>query len=332
MNIAVFGWYHHRNAGDDRIQYSVTRWLDGHTLAFLPAGRPPSIPFLRTYDAVIIGGGGVLMTAGGVLRNLAGWTKAVGIPVALVGVSVENLPDTLRTELRAFLDCCCFAWFRDRGSIDELGEHPNAFVAPDLTWLYPWPTLAESNRHDLALCLRHHAALDIAGWQRVTTALDRQVVPWPLYLEGGGDADALRRMLAATRVPDEFSTEPLRNASAAISMRYHGVLFALQSGRPAIGVGSQPKLVRFMTENGLADWRIADAQIEALPDMLKRLDAQRPRLLDQARELGRMLHASVVHTADSARDRLLSAAARPAGRRSGFARKIRALIDAVEWS
>src|SRR6185436_6357089 len=54
VNIAVFGWYHHRNAGDDRIQQCLTRWLDGHTLAFLPAGRRPPVHLLRTYDAAIL--------------------------------------------------------------------------------------------------------------------------------------------------------------------------------------------------------------------------------------------------------------------------------------
>ena len=53
------------------------------------------------------------------------------------GRRIERLPPVLRAELRAFLDVCCFAWFRDRASLDALGEHPRAFVAPDITWLFP---------------------------------------------------------------------------------------------------------------------------------------------------------------------------------------------------
>ena len=153
MNIAVFGWYHHQNAGDDRIQVCLTRWLEGHTLAFLPAGRPPPIHLLRTYDAAIIGGGGLIMGTGGMFRQMRRWVRLAGIPVALVGVSVENLTPGLRAELRAFLDVCCFAWFRDQGSLTALGPHPNAFVAPDVTWLYPFAPLPPATG-GIALSLR----------------------------------------------------------------------------------------------------------------------------------------------------------------------------------
>ena len=90
MNIAIFGWYHHQNAGDDRMQSCLTRWLDGHTLAFLPAGRPPPIELLRTYDAVLIGGGGLIARSGGLFRGMAAWVRATRIPVGLAGVSVER--------------------------------------------------------------------------------------------------------------------------------------------------------------------------------------------------------------------------------------------------
>src|SRR6266498_1808139 len=133
MNIAVFGWYHHRNAGDDRIQYCITRWFDGHTLAFLPAGRRPPIHLLRTYDAAILGGGGLIMGEGGMFRHMTRWVRSSGIPVALAGVSVESITSGLRAEIRAFMDVCCFAWFRDKGSLEVVGEHPKAFVAPDIT-------------------------------------------------------------------------------------------------------------------------------------------------------------------------------------------------------
>src|SRR5687768_15511039 len=102
MNIAIFGWYHHRNAGDDRIQQCLTRWLEGHTLAFLPAGRRPPVHLLRTCDAAILGGGGLIRDRGGMFRDMARWVRAAGIPVALAGVSVEGITPELRAELRAF--------------------------------------------------------------------------------------------------------------------------------------------------------------------------------------------------------------------------------------
>ena len=327
MNIAVFGWYHHRNAGDDRLQYCITRWLDGHTLAFLPAGRPPSVALLRTYDAVLIGGGGLIMNHGGVLRDMAGWVQAIRVPVGLLGVSIEALSDTLRGELRALLDWCSFAWFRDRGSLEALGEHPRAFVAPDLTWLYPLPLLPASPANHAALCLRRHGGLDVDAWRRAIDRLGRPVTPWPLYFEGGGDTDPLRQVLPETAVLDEFSIDPLKPATEVISMRYHGVVFGLQTGRPSLAVGHQPKLVRFMNEHALAEWRLDEGAIDMLPPLLERLDRRRPQVLDQLHALRDTLLTSASRAAELSRDRLLTAADRARRARPRWDRHIRAFLD-----
>jgi len=326
MNIAVFGWYHHRNAGDDRIQYCVTRWLDGHTLAFLPAGRPPPLHMLRTYDAVIIGGGGLIMATGGVFRNMARWVQALGIPVALVGVSVEAITPALRAELRAFLDVCCFAWFRDQGSLDDVGPHPRAFVAPDLTWLYPFPVLPAAG-DSLALCLRKHRTLAVEPWRQAMGTIHRPILPWPLYFEGGGDAALLKEILPQSTVPEEFTLEPLRNSRIAVSGRYHGLLFALQSGRPCVAVSSLPKTRRFLAEHGLGDWWIAEADPGDLASVLRKWETDYERVLPQIAALRASLADQAQFQGQSARDRLCDAAAAlpPPSRRWGT--RARQILD-----
>lgn len=276
MNIAVFGWYHHRNAGDDRLQYAITRWLDGHTLAFLPAGRrTPPASFLRTYDAVLIGGGGILQRRGGVFRDMARWVKRAGIPVALVGVSAERLPDDLRRELRAFLDVCCFAWFRDDASLRAVGTHPSAFVAPDLTWLYPFPVLPVGDGTGTAVSLRAGAGLPVDAWQRSLGALTGPVRPWPLYFESRADARVLEAVVPDGAVPDEFTLEPLTDTSVVVSSRYHGLVFGVQSGRAVIGVGGEPKVRRFLDEAGLGEWWLPE---EKLADLASRVADRRARV------------------------------------------------------
>lgn len=327
MNIAVFGWYHHQNAGDDRIQACLTRWLAGHTLAFLPAGRPPPIHLLRTYDAAIIGGGGLIMGEGGVFRQMRRWVRLAGIPVALVGVSVEGLPAGLRAELRAFLDVCCFAWFRDQGSLDALGPHPNAFVAPDVTWLYPFATLPPVAA-GIALNLRSGQGLPQAAWQHTLAGLAVPIYPWPLLIEGATDARALREVLPDAAVPAEFSLDPLRASATVIAGRFHGVLFALQTGRPVIAVSSLPKMRRFLHEQGLETWCLAEDAPERLPDLLAQLQAERPALLADIADLRARLHAEATLQGDAARARLLAAAAalpRPS-RRWGMR-----LRDSLDW-
>ena len=328
MNIAVFGWYHHRNAGDDRIQQCITRWLDGHTLAFLPAGRKPPIHLLRTYDAAIIGGGGLIMNEGGLFKNTARWVRSCGIPVALMGVSVERITPGLRAELKALLDICCFAWFRDEGSLQEVGPHPKAFVAPDLTWLYPFPVLPPVGTQDsIALCLRKQADLDIESWRDNVFDLRKKVVPWPLYFGPGSDADVLGQVVPEAHLPDEFSFEPLREASAVVAGRYHALMFALQCGRPAIAVSTLPKTLRFMDEHGLAEWRISEREPQKLNSMVARLEKEYHSLASRVDELRATLHEQATSQAERARDLLLtSAAALPApGRRWG--NRLRDLLD-----
>lgn len=304
MNIAIFGWYHHRNAGDDRIQQCLVRWLEGHTLAFLPAGRRPPVHLLRTCDAAILGGGGLIRDRGGMFRDMARWVRAAGIPVALAGVSVEGMTPELRSELREFLDLCSFAWFRDRGSLEEVGEHPNAFVAPDVTWLYPYePAPAEGDGVAVT-----SADLAVPGVP---------LHPWPLYFENGGDAAAFHS------APDEFDLEPARRAAAVLTRRFHGLLFALQLGRPALVDSAAPKVRRFLEDNGLRGWALQGDLASAWPAFVDRWPAMR----DEALRLRERLREEVWTKTAPARERLLAAASAlpPPGRRIG--NRLRGLLD-----
>jgi hypothetical protein len=376
MNLAIFGWYHHRNAGDDRMQACLTRWLDGHTLAFLPAGRPPCVELLRTYDAALLGGGSIVNPQGGLFRDLCRWVRKAGIPVGIVGVTLDTITPAFRAEFRRFLDLdlCAFAWFRDQGSLDLVGAHPKAFAAPDLTWLYPIADIGHKEAQEpqdtgsgtvpdsqlsapgsqpfpIAVCLRKRRDLPVAPWRAFLSELaaaGHALLPWPLYFEGGGDADALRQCLppeqgagsqeqgvqaggapplsprrppppasrsplhAPCSPPEEFTLAPLAHAGAVISERFHGVLFALQAGLPVLPLGDAPKLTRFLAENDLppacTPATVAAAWREFLP--------RRTELAGQARRLGPELRAAAATAAVRAlRD--LTAASAAAGRNRG---------------
>ena len=300
MNIAIFGWYHHRNAGDDRIQQCLTRWLDGHTLAFLPAGRRPPVALLRTCDAAILGGGGLIRDHGGMFRDMARWVRRAGIPVALAGVSVEGITPELRRELRELLDLdlCCFAWFRDRGSLEAVGDHPRAFVAPDATWLYPFEPAAEEGS-GLAVSVAPGTLQPREAWRDAFKSFERPLHPWPLYFENGGDGKALRELIPDAGLPGEFDLEPARRAAAVLAGRFHALLFALQLGRPALVASDAPKVRRFLDDNGLRSW------IAAEPGALQWSGTR-----DEALRVRSRLHDEVWEKTASARDRLLEAASR----------------------
>ncbi len=322
MNIAVFGWYHHRNAGDDRIQQCLTRWLEGHTLAFLPAGRRPPLHLLRTCDAAILGGGGLIRDHGGLFRNMARWVRSAGIPVALAGVSVEGMTPELRADLRSFLDVCAFAWFRDRGSLEAVGEHPNAFAAPDVTWLYPYEPAAGPGD---GLAVTGGPGSNLSRDE--LAALGVPIRPWPLYFENGGDAARLQALLPGRPVPEEWDLEPARSAAAVLTSRFHGLLFALQLGRPALVDSQTNKVRRFLEDNGLQGWDLTGD----LPSAWPAFAARWPAMRDEALKLRTRLHQEVWETTAPARDRLLAAAAAlpPPSRRIG--NRLRAMLDLGSW-
>lgn len=330
MNIAVFGWYHHRNAGDDRIQQCITRWLEGHTLAFLPAGRRPPVHLLRTCDAVVLGGGGIIQGQGGMFRDMARWVRSAGIPAALAGVSVERITPALRRELRSFLDVCCFAWFRDRGSLEEVGPHPRAFVAPDLTWLYPFAPAAGAGE-GIAVSAGPGALRPRAAWREALAALREPLHPWPLYFENGGDAVALSEVIPDRPMPEELDLEPARRAAAVLTGRFHGLLFALQLGRPALALSEAPKVRRFLEESGLRGWQLSGGRpedlVEAWPGFVRRW----PEMREEALLLCSRLHEEVRERAAAARERLLDEASRlpPPSRRLG--NRLRGLLDLGSW-
>lgn len=330
MNIAVFGWYHHQNAGDDRIEQCLTRWLDGHTLMFLPAGRPPPLELLRTCDAAIIGGGGIAWKRGGVFRDMRRWVRSAGIPVAIAGISIEGDDPAMLRELRAFLDVASFAWFRDRGSLDKVGPHPRAFIAPDITWLDPFPPTTDDG-DGVAVGLRQGGDLPVEKWRAALERLDLPCRAWPLYFEQGGDAALAETLLPGHDVPHAFGLEPARRAAAIVTGRFHGLLFGLQLGRPVLTVSSRPKVRRFLDEHGLADWRVDEGAPEAFTERWSDFVAAWPTLRQRAHEIRADLVRAVADLATPARDRLLAtAAALPPPSRRPVAR-LRRLLDLGRW-
>jgi hypothetical protein len=314
----VLGWYHHQNAGDDRLQHAITRWLEGHTLGFLPAGRRLPASYARRWDVVVVGGGGLLVGGGGVFHRLRTLRRRAGVPVGLVGVSAEAVPDELRRELDRFGPQATVAWFRDEGSRRACGaeDWPTSFVGPDLTWLEPFPAV-EGMGTGAAFAAGPHAGLDEARWRDALGALHQPVRPWPLHEEGGADREVLRRVVPAGAMPSGWDLEPGRSASVVISTRYHGLQFGLQLGRPVVGVGDAPKVRRFLDEQGIGDWWLPADDPSGLSALLERLQG------DEARRTAVELRHHLVEEARIAGDRALqtlTAVARPLDGRSPWRR------------
>lgn len=326
MNVLVLGWYHHRNAGDDRIQVAITRWLDGHTLGFLPAGRRLPTSFVRRWDVVLIGGGGLLQRRGGALRDLRGLARRARVPVGLVGVSAEHPDAELVSDLRRAAPALCFLWSRDQGTLDELGlvAGPRTFVAPDLTWLAPvaGPRALAGGRRGIAVATAPHAGLDPETWGPALGALPAPVRPWPFWDERRADAKALETLLPGVHVPGDHDLAPGREARVVVSARYHGLVFGLQMGHPVVGIGDAPKVVRLLDEQGLGEWHVPADRPDRLGPVVASVLADQAHAERRVAEVARRLGEQATAAAQRALD-LLEADARPLDGRSHLRRVLR---------
>ncbi len=109
-----------------------------------------------------------------------------------------------------------------------------------------------------------------------------------------GDREAARSVCEALEdVPVSVSVDSRRvgRMSLVISMRLHGLVFALRDGVPAAGVSYDPKVSAFCRQAGLPCLSLADAEAEALC-----------RLIDEAAQLdGEELRSSARKLAERER-------------------------------
>lgn len=253
MRGVVFGWYHRRNAGDDRLAQCIERWLDGHQLTFLPHTDPPPLETLLHADFAIIGGGSVAGTSHGVFHRAHKWISAAQLPVACVGISVNERRD-IRDEIHGLLRCGARVWVRDRPGVEWLGNRDNVFYAPDLSWMYPRESVAGAPRAGIAINLRPWPGrtLDAAAWRASLDQLPSSLTPWPLSFGRDDDRSVLKEVMPAHPNPAEFDSNVPAQCKLVIAMRYHAVLFAIQAGTPVLAVDNSIKVRRFLDEVGFS--------------------------------------------------------------------------------
>ncbi len=275
MNLLILGWYHHKNAGDDRIQEALVHWLDGHTLAFMPAGRNLPLSLIRQYDGVIVGGGGLLTQADGLSKNLLEWRRKTKKTIALIGVSLESNDEQLKSQLIEFVKESALVKFRDEGSCKSLHLDIDNYYAPDLTFLKPfaWQSQPEK-KEQIGFCLRNEAVFDNAKWKKAVENRNAHFVPWPFYSEYESDQKQLRTLFPDTNIPDSFMPHLAENMRMIVTGRFHGLLFAIQMGIPCLVVSSRNKVRRFVEQHGLEAYRIDEDQPQLLSEKMDLIEKE----------------------------------------------------------
>lgn len=284
MKIGIIGWYGHRNFGDERILYCLSRQLADHEL-FVAGGwgeARANIAQLNACDFVIVGGGGLVLRG---VEKHADVIEGIRVPFCCLGISVESNHRDIHPFLDLLRDRAERIIVRDEESARILGIcHPKVEVAPDLTYLQPFDVVPTVKEEICGLNLRpwffwrgelhgrfHRFMVrqsrqirgfekfyPLAKWEPTSfhSTLDthfRDLRPLPFYFEDGKENDATLMGRYFSCVPSDFSELNYGALRYLVGMRYHAVVFAAQSGVPFLSLSYQPKNVSFCREIGLED-------------------------------------------------------------------------------
>lgn len=287
MKIAVFGWYGHNNAGDERIRYCLENFLlslggiqvvdffDLHEHAI--KGRTNQFDH---YDLVIIGGGGLIFSQ----HNYHDFIIGLNTKVLTAGVSVETkLSGNPRKFTQALIEKSHAVLVRDNASYDaiaKLGDARKVKVSTDLTFLEPYQykgiqqenivginLLSKLESSDLIVKiikqinrLGFNIKPRTLSFETLIFSIDKKykLLPIPLYTDildsrnfHDNDIDFMKQYFS--NVPNNFDDENIDLCKIFISMRLHGVIFAVQKGIIPLTLPIYPKQINFLKEVGIIE-------------------------------------------------------------------------------
>src|SRR5690242_16322638 len=283
-NIPILGWYNQRNVGDEAFKdvfQATVREVDPTATVSFHTQRLPS----PTPEKIILGGGDVIRP-----YYLQKIPPSVSVFPIGVGLGYESEIDLLKNAKVPF------ALFRniDDVKLASLKSIP-AEYSPDLTFFLnepdPFPVeMAEGKT--LGVLLSDEVSATFERKERINELQYYEYFKWELAnildflsayynicfvafstLDSIDDhkisLDVYRRMSSRSKV--SFVTRELSMAQAlwlirkfdlVISMKFHGIMFAVNQGIPFINVAETRKTQRFCAENGLAQLSIPRYSLE----------------------------------------------------------------------
>jgi polysaccharide pyruvyl transferase WcaK-like protein len=289
MKIAIAGWYHQNNAGDDRLLECIqTKLLSlgvENVEVFIAWNELKTrIEEINVCDFLLIGGGGLILRN---TNNLIRSFEKITIPYGLFGVSVDSVGED-NTDFIAFLSKNSkFIVVRDGFSSDAFAKHneKDVFVAPDLTFLYPYAVDNFKNKtNTIAVSLRpwnpnpfkqytknYHRfnkvshkfpfINDLLGlWnpsafiKKVQKLVTENLISFPLFLHPKQGDNLLLANTLDSNEASEFDINILKQSDFLIGMRLHAVIFATQMGIPFIALNYASKVRNYVEGLGMADY------------------------------------------------------------------------------
>jgi polysaccharide pyruvyl transferase WcaK-like protein len=321
MKIAVVGWYHKLNLGDEILENALTRLFSDCELTFW--GHAPDRAALAGFDHVVVGGGSVWPNA--LFDDYLSAGEALATPFSLLGISARRSAGAALTE-RVLADARAVV-VRDQATFALLLEDPKVRIAPDLAWLSPIGPQEEAPRERII-------GLNLRAWRRsrwqpeaigaAVRAAAERVVALPFYYGDrrweGGHARPDGEVMEAAGIPSPERAELswFHEARMVVAMRFHALVLAAQAGVPFIAFAYHPKVVAFCKEYGLERYCVPLDHPEALARALVALEdehaAIRAHLLGRREENVRLARERYGEAREAI---MLGATPAAGGRRSG---------------
>lgn len=286
MRIGIIGWYGHSNWGDERILYCLKSILSGHDLIIIGDWETAreKLTVLNACDYVLIGGGGIILRG---CNQFADILERLTVPFSVIGISIEARHRDMEFFLEIMKAKANRIIVRDAASLEIIEKPANAEIGPDLTFIEPLPVAEPSTSDVWGLNLRpwYFWKAELHGcfhqfmqklsrrtpsiesiypfikWQPdiFVAALDSRVEvvqPLPFYFETGRDNDysllkRYYRSASASMAGIDFT-----GFRYLLGMRFHSIVFAVQTGIPFLSLSYQPKNENFCKDIGLSAFSV----------------------------------------------------------------------------
>lgn len=273
-NVAIVGWYHKLNYGDDLLQHSFCHLLSNCKLSFIDLDADPSV--LLSFDYVIFGGGSIWPNH----TLLSDPILSGKIRYSIIGVSVRELTSSHVSSI--IINNADLVVVRDHHSA-KLLNNPKVQCMPDLTWFKPLPlkdSISGANK-SVSVNLRNWSRLDWNSKEIVSRIKSRNYdsIYGVSFFEGSpsledGSAMSDKKKMAAAGVTDfvDGSYYATLNTSINIGMRFHYLVLSAQMGVPFVGFDYHPKIKAFMQDIGFEEYCVSLTDTNALSDALDHIE------------------------------------------------------------
>jgi polysaccharide pyruvyl transferase WcaK-like protein len=283
MKIALIGYYNHKNYGDDRILYCLTRYFSDHDFLIFGSWQEAEseLEEINRCDYILIGGGGLILRD---IGTCTGFVEKLKKPFALIGIGIEAEHRSMNSFFEVVKEKAVFILLRDNESRRILGDHHKVIVGPDLTFLFPFAVVPEHKKDVCGLNLRdwyYWEGVLYGRYYNIMRRLDAAVpylkyfyplpkwepakvvktvknrfensFPIPFYFEPDFFNDTRLLSRYYEKVPDNFDISLYNDIRYLIGMRFHSIVFAVQCGIPFISLSYQPKNIAICTEMGFPE-------------------------------------------------------------------------------